>query len=107
MNKDNPYQVSETAQHPSRTQSGFRLRWFLFSGAIGFVLAIVGFFYGVVMVGVPYQDPTPEVLRREAFHNSVSGWTAALGGLILLMSIIGFAAVLLYRLAKRLRKGRQ
>ena len=105
MNKDNPYEVTEVANQSSSMQRGLRPRWPLVAGAIGFVLVVIGFFYGVVMVGVPYQDPTPEIVRREAFHNSVSAWTMAFGGFILLLSILAFVAIHLYRLSKRFRGG--
>lgn len=78
------------------------LRRSLVLGAFGLTLSMAGFVYGVVMVGVPYQDPTPEMARREAFHLDVSGWGMAIGGCIVLLSIIAASAVLVFRgIAKR------
>ena len=70
-------------------------------GAIGFALLFGGFVYGVVMVGVPYQDPTPEMAQREAFHTGVSAWGMAIGGFILLLSVAAIIAVTVFRLATR------
>lgn len=73
------------------------LRRSLLLGAFGLALLMAGFAYGVVMVGVPYQDPTPEMARREAFHLDVSGWGMAIGGCIVLLSVVAALAELVFR----------
>lgn len=85
---------------PPRTP--WLLRW-LILGASGLVVSIVGFAYGVVMVGVPYQDPTPEMARREAFHLTVSGWSMAIGGWLVLLAIIAALVAMALRIATRRR----
>ena len=74
-------------------------------GALGLALLLAGFVYGVVMVGVPYQDPTPEMARREAFHLDVSGWGMAIGGCIVLLSIVVALSVLVFRCITKSRVG--
>ena len=80
--------------------------WFFRSmlmGVSGLVLLFGGRVYGVVMVGVPYQDPTPEMAQREAFHTAVSGWAIAIGGLVLLLSIVAVVVVVTFRFVSRSR----
>ncbi len=63
----------------------------------GFVLIIAGFVYDVIFAGIPYQDPTPELLARYNFHSSIAGYLE-LGGLgmiilgvvLFLLKILGF-----------------
>jgi hypothetical protein len=53
--------------------------------ALGFVVIVAGFFYGGIFVGVPYQDPSPELLARQNFHDSVAGYIYMSGfGMIVL-----------------------
>ncbi len=104
MASDNPYQSSVVSDGSASIRRAPWLTRLLIAGAGGIALLFGGFLYGVAMVGVPSQDPTPEMARREAFHLGVSGWGAAIGGCILLLSVIGIAGVLLFRTTTRPRK---
>ena len=78
-----------------------RRPWLLISllvAVIGFVIAFAGFIYSVVMVGVPYQDPTPEMVRRQDFHFSVSSSIEAIGGTLLCSGVLAFFMILIKRL---------
>ena len=60
---------------------------------IGLAMAIAGFVYGVVAVGVPAQDPTPAQAAAERFNLALSGWAMAVGGAVMVVGIIGMAVV--------------
>lgn len=53
----------------------------------GVALCGLGVVYGIAFAGIPYQDPTPELQRRYAFHDAVSGWICAVG-----MAVVAGAA---------------
>jgi hypothetical protein len=63
---------------------------------LGCVVVVAGFFYDVMFAGIPYQDPTPELLAHYSFHASVAGYIYKSGfGIIVLgaiLSIIRFGA---------------
>ena len=65
--------------------------------AIGLVVALLGLTYGTLLVGVPSQDPTPEMARREAFHMTIAGWVMAIGAGLLLCGILACLSVLVFR----------
>jgi hypothetical protein len=52
---------------------------------IGLAMAIAGFVYGVVAVGVPAQA------EAERFNLALSGWTMAIGGVVMVAGIVGMA----------------
>ena len=58
---------------------------------IGLAMAIAGFVYGVVAVGVPAQDPTPAQAAAERFNLALSGWAMAIGGVVMVAGIVGMA----------------
>jgi heme/copper-type cytochrome/quinol oxidase subunit 2 len=58
---------------------------------IGLAMAIAGFVYGGVAVGVPAQDPTPAQAAAERFNLALSGWAMAIGGVVMVVGIIGMA----------------
>jgi hypothetical protein len=66
--------------------------------ALGILLLIGGFFYDVVFAGVPYQDPTPEMSARYAFHSHIASAAYLLGGGSFL---VGVAASIIRRFSRR------
>lgn len=57
---------------------------------IGIDIFVVGFYYMAIKAGIPYQDPTPEMLR-EYNRNMMIGEVVSLGGgIIILLDIIGW-----------------
>ena len=100
MVSKNPYHTSTVAASSPKRRGPWLFRSMMM-GMAGFALLFGGVIYGVVMVGVPYQDPTPEMARREAFHTDVSGWAMAIGGCVLLASIVAMAVVAIFRFATR------
>jgi hypothetical protein len=68
---------------------------------IGLALAIAGFVYGVVAVGVPTQDPTLAQAEAERFNLALSGWTMAVGGLVMVAGIVGMAVAAARRASGR------
>jgi hypothetical protein len=42
--------------------------WPLLLIVAGLLLMVGGFVYDVMFAGIPYQDPTPEMSARYAFH---------------------------------------
>lgn len=79
------------------------LRRLLILGACGLALFFAAIIYGVLIVGVPDQDPTPEMARLETFHLDVSGWGMAIGGTLALLAFIGSIVILISRAVARLR----
>jgi hypothetical protein len=61
---------------------------------------IVGFAYGVVMVGVPTQDPTQAIAAAEARDASISTWGMLVGAGLFSVSIVWLAIVAIARRAR-------
>jgi hypothetical protein len=62
--------------------------------ALGFVVIVAGFFYGAIFVGVPYQDPSPELLARQNFNDSVASYIYMSGfGMIILGVVLSITRV--------------
>jgi len=59
--------------------------------------------YGALLVGVPSQNPTPEMARREAFHVFVSSWILTIGGGLIVCGVFALLYVLIVRVASRTR----
>jgi hypothetical protein len=57
----------------------------------GFAVAIGGLAYGVLAVGVPYQDPTPSQAAAERVSVAISGWAMSCGTVMTLVGLIGMA----------------
>ena len=68
---------------------------------IGLAMAIAGFVYGVVAVGVPTQDPTPAQADAERLNLALSGWTMAIGGVVMFAGIVGMAVAAARRASGR------
>lgn len=68
---------------------------------IGLAMAVAGFVYGVVAVGVPAQDPTPAQAAAERFNLAFSGWTMAIGGVVMVAGIVGMAVAAARRASGR------
>jgi heme/copper-type cytochrome/quinol oxidase subunit 2 len=68
---------------------------------IGLAMAIAGFVYGVVAVGVPAQDPTPAQADAERLNLALSGWVMAVGGVVTVTGIVGMAVVAARRASGR------
>ncbi|HEX9058975.1 MAG TPA: hypothetical protein VF941_02210 [Clostridia bacterium] len=58
---------------------------FLLSGLATMILSFVGF---MVFVGLPYPDPTPEMLVWENNHCFISEKLAFIGGIVFIFSIV-------------------
>jgi hypothetical protein len=73
--------------------------WVLIVILIGFGIMVmfVGFMYDVLFAGIPYQDPTPELVARYSFHSQVASiirWmgacTCLIGcGVMIMLGVIG------------------
>jgi hypothetical protein len=78
-----------------------RMRWryplLLFALAVG--LFLVGLAYGVVMVGVPTQDPTPAIAAAEARDIRISSWGMLVGACLFVVSVVWLAVI---TIAKRI-----
>lgn len=88
------------------TRSAPRRKWLRVSCVLAFIgctLATLGAVYGVLLVGVPYQDPTPEMAHRETFHLAVSSGMFITGGGLFLCAALGVACTLLARVVRHLR----
>ena len=77
----------------------WRYPFILLALAIG--LFVVGLAYGVVMVGVPTQDPTPAIAAAEARDGSISGWGMGVGACFFFASLAWFALIGIAKLVRR------
>ena len=73
------------------------LLWLMLSG---FAVAIGGLVYGVLAVGVPYQDPTPAQAAAERVSVAISGWAMGSGTVMILVGLVGMAFIGASRLWK-------
>jgi len=101
MGNENPYQ--STGANTDRLKRGPWIFRSLILGACGLALSLASVVYGVIMVGIPSQDPTPEMAEQEAFHSTVSMLGMAIGGCLLLSAIVAIILVLAIRFATRSR----
>ena len=73
------------------------LLWLMLSG---FAVAIGGLVYGVLAVGVPYQDPAPAQAAAERVSVAISGWAMGGGTVMILVGLVGMAFIGASRLWK-------
>lgn len=66
-----------------------RMPWMISIAATGAALMVAGLLYGVLMVGVPYPDPTPAQAVAERSNVAISGWVMAGGSVVLLAGLAG------------------
>jgi hypothetical protein len=59
----------------------------LLSGS-GVLLLIIGVIYDVIFAGIPYQDPTPEMSARYAFHSYIASIFYWIGGGAFLFGVV-------------------
>ena len=57
----------------------------------GLAVAIVGFIWGALMAGVPYQEPTIEQRASYAFHSNGAFGLMCVGGTLMLLGMAGYA----------------
>lgn len=71
----------------------------LFALAVG--VFVIGLAYGVIMVGVPTQDPTTAIAAVEARDLRVSGCGMLVGSCLLMASLAWIAAIGIAKLVCR------
>lgn len=64
-------------RHPFRHMP--KLLKILATPLIGLAIIVAGFVYDIMFAGIPYQDPTPELLASWKFHSSVAFWIMTTG----------------------------
>lgn len=74
--------------------------WLLLLNAAGLCLLVIGFIYDLEFAGIPYQDPTPEMSARYAFHSHIASDFYWIGGGAIL---VGSCAALFRFLRRRFR----
>lgn len=63
--------------------------------AAGLFFLIGGFIYDMEFAGIPYQDPTPEMSARYAYHSRVASSAYLTGaGLFLVGSVAGVILII-------------
>ncbi len=65
-----------------------RSHWYLLFIGAGITLIFVSFVYNLLFAGIPYQDPTPELAARYAFHAAVANTLFQAGGVAFLAGVI-------------------
>lgn len=64
--------------------------WPLFLLAVGLLLLVGGLIYDLMFAGIPYQEPTPEMSARYAYHVRVASLICRVGsGVFLFGSLAG------------------
>ncbi len=79
----------------SRATGGRVRRYFpLLLMGLGLLLLVAGFGYDLMFAGIPYQDPTPEMSARYAFHARIAsaGYLVG-GGAVLVGAVAGVIRV--------------
>lgn len=56
---------------------------------IGITLVIIGFSYSIMYAGIPYQDPTDELLKKYNYNNSISETVIIIGFVFIIIGMIG------------------
>jgi hypothetical protein len=65
---------------------------------VGLFLLIGGFIHDVMFAGIPYQDPTPEMSARYAYHSRVASTACLMGtGFFLIGSVAGVVRIIARR----------
>jgi hypothetical protein len=65
------------------------MTWMIAISATGAALTLTGLLCGVLMVGVPYPDPTAVQAAAERSNVAISGWMMAGGVIMLLAGLAG------------------
>ncbi len=47
--------------------------WPIILSGVGLLALVCGFLYDALFAGIPFQDPTPEMSARYAFHAQIAG----------------------------------
>ena len=72
--------------------------WPLLLIIAGLCLLVGGFLYDVMLAGIPYQDPTPEMSARYARHLRIASVTCWVGlGALLFGGIAGIVRLVIRR----------
>ena len=61
---------------------------------IGLILIIGGFIYDIAFIGIPYQDPTPEIIAERTKQHIIKDIVLYLG---VSLSLVGVIAVLMQK----------
>jgi len=68
---------------------------------LGILMLISGFGYDLAFAGIPYQDPTPEMSVRYAFHSRIASVFYIVGGGAIVVGVVtGVVRVTTRRLSK-------
>ncbi len=57
---------------------------------LGIFLLVFGFYYEVFKVGVPYQDPTPELIQRYQYYSDIAQFLYRIGIGIIVLGLLSF-----------------
>ena len=64
----------------------FKLRYIPFwMTALGAAIAFTGILCGAIIVGVPFQDPTPEQIADQNMNDTIFKWIFAAGLILFLL----------------------
>lgn len=78
--------ILEDILKPEVKKRKIRIRYFVYAGI---AIVVAGFLYDFLYVGIPYQDPPPELLKKINQHEKIAGNLIDTGFLVLLIAIIG------------------
>jgi hypothetical protein len=78
--------ILEDILKPEVKKRKIRIRYFIFAGI---AIVVAGFLYDFLYVGIPYQDPPPELLKKYNENQKIAGNLIDTGFLVLLIAIIG------------------
>ncbi|HEX8681180.1 MAG TPA: hypothetical protein VF707_02630 [Ardenticatenaceae bacterium] len=69
--------------------------------SIGLLVFACGFLYSAIVVGIPYQEPLPDLLRRYNEQASFARAIQQAGGLITLTGVAALIVQAILRLGRR------
>lgn len=75
---------------------------FILSG-IGVAVIVAGFGYDIMLAGIPYQDPPPELEASWRFHSRVASAIVQTGGAVVGASVVKIAGMAMWSSIARKR----
>jgi len=69
------------------------MKFMVAMAVLGVVIAVCGLIYGVLAVGVPYQEPSAAQAAAEETYLTVFDWVMAGGGLMVVAGLVGAAII--------------
>jgi hypothetical protein len=101
---DNPYRspTTSTPTLPARPRLSCAPFFLAFAViALGLLILIGSFLYSVVVIGIPPQDPPPEIVERRIFQYGIARVIAYLGIAVASAGVLTFGGACVWSLTRQ------